>query len=208
MSICRTECSRRLKRRGRQVVLHGPTGVGKTSLVNYLCSERNFPIVRVECGPPFEDMMREALGLVVGHEEIEKVEKESDEAEIGVTLWGLLTGKARITAGSEAKFAKYPVSFGTTLAESFRIMKHRVLFLDNFENLRAKNHYSQTASEIVQLMKSLADRSAQGGAEVVKVVSRASRLPRRSSWPWMRPPSGVSSRSRSPRCLRRSWTRS
>jgi hypothetical protein len=97
-----------LEEKGRQVVLHGPTGVGKTSLVNYLCSERNFPMVRVECGPPFEDMMREALGLVVGHEEIEKVEKESDEAEIGVTLWGLLTGKARITARQRGEVREVP----------------------------------------------------------------------------------------------------
>jgi hypothetical protein len=45
-----------------------------------------------------------------------------------------------------------------------------VLFLDNFENLTTKDHFDETASEIVQLMKSLADRSADGGPRVVKVV--------------------------------------
>jgi AAA ATPase domain len=60
-----------LSQRGRQVVLYGPTGVGKTSLVRYLSSQRNVPMVRVECGPPFEDLMRDALGKIIGEEEIE-----------------------------------------------------------------------------------------------------------------------------------------
>jgi hypothetical protein len=115
-------------------------------------------------------MIREALGVVVGEHEIEAVEKQSTEAEIGVTLWSVLTGKAKKTAGRESKFAKYPVSLATTLAEAYRIMKVRVLFLDNFENLATKPHFRETASEIVQLMKSLSDRSAAGGAHTVKVV--------------------------------------
>jgi Cdc6-like AAA superfamily ATPase len=159
-----------LAEKGRQVVLFGQTGVGKTSLVHYICTERNFPYVRVECGEPFEDMIREALGLIVRNEEIESIQKQSAEAEVGVTLWGLLTGKAKKTAEKETKFAKYAVSLPTTLAEACRIMKVRVLFLDNFENLAAKSHHAETASDIVQLMKSVSDRSAVGGAATVKVV--------------------------------------
>lgn len=47
-----------LLEQGRQIVAYGPTGVGKTSLINYICGRRNVTMVRVECGGTFEDMMR------------------------------------------------------------------------------------------------------------------------------------------------------
>lgn len=50
-----------LGERGRQVVLFGLTGVGKTSLINYLCRQRQIPHVRVECGGTFEESMRDVL---------------------------------------------------------------------------------------------------------------------------------------------------
>lgn len=79
-----------LREHGRQVVLFGLTGVGKTSLIGHLCRARHIRYVRVECGPTFEEMMREALAKVVGQQEIERIEKESVEAGVGATLYGLL----------------------------------------------------------------------------------------------------------------------
>src|SRR4051812_5346620 len=99
-----------LGEQGRQVMLHGLTGTGKTSLVDYLCRNRDIPRVRVECGAPFEDMMREILGKVIVRDDIEHIEKESVEGEIGVTLWGLLTGKVKGSTAGETKYTKYPVA--------------------------------------------------------------------------------------------------
>ncbi len=51
----------RLDEPGRQIVLYGDTGVGKTSLIRHSCSERGISMIDVECGQPFEATMREAL---------------------------------------------------------------------------------------------------------------------------------------------------
>jgi ATPase family associated with various cellular activities (AAA) len=159
-----------LDEQGRQVVLFGLTGVGKTSLANYLCRNREIERIRIECGSPFEDMMREALGKVVGREEIEWIEKESAEIGIGATLAGLFNLGGKASLGAETKYARYPVSLATTAAEAFRLKGVRILFLDNFENLAAKEHYAETATEIVQMMKSFSDRAAEYGVDAPKVI--------------------------------------
>jgi MoxR-like ATPase len=159
-----------LREQGRQVVLFGLTGVGKTSLVGYLCRRRKISYRRVECGPPFEDMMREALATVVKQEEVERVENESTEVGIAATLYGLFRGSASARLGGETRYSTYPVSLSTAAAEAFRLKGIRVLFLDNFENLDDKPHGMATVAAIVELMKSFADRAGEIGSEAPKVV--------------------------------------
>jgi Novel STAND NTPase 1 len=159
-----------LREQGRQVVLFGLTGVGKTSLVGYLCRNRKISHVRVECGPPFEDMMREALGKVVKETEIERIETDSVEAGLGATLYGLLRGELKAKSGTRVKYKSFPVSVATAAAEAFRLKKVKVLFLDNFENLQGKDHEAETSRAIAELMKSFADRAAETGGDTPKVV--------------------------------------
>lgn len=53
---------RQLAEPGRQIVLYGDTGVGKTSLVEHVViSAEEIGLVRVECGPPLATMLQEAL---------------------------------------------------------------------------------------------------------------------------------------------------
>ncbi len=155
---------------GRQVVLFGLTGVGKTSLVNYLCGNRKIKRVRIECGPPFQDMMREALSKVIKVEEVEKVETKSAEAGVRATLATLFSANAKASVGSETTYSKYRASLATASAEALRVKGVRALFLDNFENLQAKPHFEETSIEIAQLMKSFSDRSADVGEHAPKVV--------------------------------------
>ncbi len=159
-----------LDEQGRQVILFGLTGVGKTSLVDYLCRNRKIRRVRIECGATFEDMLSEALAKVIGGQEIEWIEKESAEMGIGATLATLFNVSGKAALGAETKYAKYPVSVATATAEAFRLKGIRVLFLDNFENLASKPHYEKTAIDIVQMMKSFSDRAAEHGGEAPKVV--------------------------------------
>jgi hypothetical protein len=144
--------------------------VGKTSLVGHLCRTRKIKHVRVECGPRFEDMMREALAKVIGREEIEWIEKESAEVGVGARIAGLFSADAKASIGAETKLQRYPVSLATAAAEAFRLKKVRVLFIDNFENLQAKEYSLEAAADIVQLMKSFSDRAAEVEKHAAKIV--------------------------------------
>lgn len=62
-----------LLEQGRQIVVYGPTGVGKTSLIKHICGRRNVSMVRVECGGTFEDMMRDVLAKTLETEIVEEV---------------------------------------------------------------------------------------------------------------------------------------
>lgn len=156
---------------GRQVILYGDTGVGKTSLVTYLAVQRAIKLLRVECGAPFEDMMRDALGRVVGDAEIEQVQKSAKQAEFGVGLANFLNAKATKISSDEVKFAKYPRSVGGLVAETLSLLGHRVLFLDNFENIYGKDHSADTARSVAELLKLLSDRGATRKSEVKAVVA-------------------------------------
>jgi hypothetical protein len=156
---------------GRQVVLYGDTGVGKTSLVMYLAARRNINMLRVECGAPFEEMMRDALGRVVGEAEIEKVQRSAKTAEFGVGLANFLNLKATKSAGQDVKFAKYPRSVGGLVAEALGLLGFRVLFLDNFENSYGKGHSDATARAVAELLKLLSDRGSTQKNEVKAVVA-------------------------------------
>lgn len=160
-----------LGQRGRQVMLHGPTGVGKTSLVRYLSSQRNIPMVRVECGPAFEDLMRDALGKIIGEEEIERIETSTGEAEFGASLWAFITAKGKVTEGTQTRVAKVPRTISGMVAEALELLGYRVLFLDNFENLAEQEHSEETARRISELLKLFSDRSADAAMDVKVVVA-------------------------------------
>lgn len=155
----------RLSEPGRQVVLYGDTGVGKTSLVSHACATNGIRLVRVECGPPFQDLMKEALARAgVTEDSFEAIEKRSAYAGVRGTLAVLFAGGRHDVEEREIS-KSYPVTIQTAVVEALTIAGIQVVFLDNFENLRSKDHRGATATEIVQLMKSCADRD--GGVKML-----------------------------------------
>lgn len=155
----------RLAEPGRQLVLYGDTGVGKTSLVRHILEERKISNVSVECGQPFEVMLKEALAKAgLTEDSMELIEKKSAYAGVRGTLGFLFAGGRHGLDEKETK-KSYPISIQTAVVEALSIAGVEVLFLDNFENLRARKHGAATAIQIAQLMKSASDRD--GGVKVV-----------------------------------------
>jgi AAA domain len=155
----------RLNEPGRQIVLYGDTGVGKTSLVTYICETQDVPMIRVECGQPFDAMLMESLARAgITEESFEAIERKSAYAGVRGTLAVLFAG-GRHDLEDTVRERSYPVSIQTAAREALSVQGIRVLFLDNFENLRPREYREQAAVEIVQLMKACADR-----ADGVKVI--------------------------------------
>jgi len=160
-----------LGQRGRQVVLFGETGVGKTSLVRYLCRQRRIAYERVECGDTFEATMRDLLAKVLKREEVEQVLRVSGETELEASLWKLLAARVKIGGEREVRTAKLPRSLGGLVAEAMAMSGKRVIFLDNFENVLGKDHEAETKSRITELLKLLSDRSGDTDTDVKMVVA-------------------------------------
>jgi hypothetical protein len=151
---------------GRQIVIYGDTGVGKTSLVRHICDEKRLRMVYVECGQPFEDMLKEALAKAgITEERFEAIDEKSAFAGVRGTLAFLYAG-GRHNLVETTTSTSYPVSIPTAVREALTLEGFDVLFLDNFENLRPRDYGESVATEIVQLMKSFSDREG-GGVKVV-----------------------------------------
>jgi hypothetical protein len=160
-----------LMERGRQLILYGLTGVGKTSLVNYLCRQRDIQMLRAECGAPFDQMLKDVLARLVGEEEIERLTKEGKSRELGFRLAKLLGYMRTKATGTEVRTTPIQRSLPALTAETLSLLGVEVLFLDNFENLNGKPHQRETTQGIIELLKMLADRSGDGGVDTKLVVA-------------------------------------
>jgi Cdc6-like AAA superfamily ATPase len=160
-----------LGQRGRQVVLFGETGVGKTSLVHFLCRQRKIPYVRVECGGTFEETMRDVLAKSLDTEEVDRVVTVTNQAELEGSLFKLLTSRVRTSSESQVGTTKLPRSLAGLVAEALASKGNRVLFLDNFENVLGKRHGEATKRAVAEMLKLVSDRSADAEVDVKIVVA-------------------------------------
>jgi hypothetical protein len=158
-----------LRQRGRQVVLFGDTGVGKTSLVFHLQRKAGFQMVRVECGPTFEAMLDDALAQIGARSR--EVESSSGKGSRGsvsgkILGWG---GEGELSGSTETTSQPIRRTPATEAIERLELAGVHVLFLDNYENAYDTPHEISFSRQVSQLLKSLADRS-QDGAHHLKVV--------------------------------------
>lgn len=160
-----------LTERGRQLVVFGDTGVGKTSLVRYVAAENRLRLVRVECGPTFDELIQDALGKMLGVEEMEQVRKNSTATDFSAGLYSFFSAKASRSKGTETKTRPIPRSIGGLLAEAMDETSTDVLFLDNFENTVGRPHAEDTMRSITALIKLLSDRSAESDTDPKLVVA-------------------------------------
>lgn len=72
-----TQVESALAQPGRQLVVYGDTGVGKTSLIEYLSRRFNYRYHRVEFGPALDEILRGTLADLGHADELERVDRES-----------------------------------------------------------------------------------------------------------------------------------
>lgn len=157
-----------LNEKGRQVVLYGDTGVGKTSLVNHLARTRKIKMVRIECAGTLDEMMDAALAGVVKRREVTTTQKESVEGATkasAVVIEGTVTG----VKGTDILLEPVPVSRSQETIPALEEAGIRVLFIDNYENLSGTRHEKETSRAIAQLLKSVSDR-ADATPNALKIV--------------------------------------
>lgn len=164
-----------IKRPGTQIRVHGDTGVGKSSLVNFAAAESDRKALTVECrsAMDFADMTEQAIR---GLRNV-KLVRYSKKSTTTVRVEGSLTVKIVATVkghfehgrSKEREFEIVESSPLELLIDLMKQEKYRLLVLDNFQNVADDS----TRLEVAQMMEILADRAAKTNDLKIVVVGIA-----------------------------------
>jgi hypothetical protein len=160
-----TRMQRSLREPGKQIVVYGETGVGKTSLVEHACRSLDSDWVAVQCSTDLEAVLKEALATAgITEERFEEIERTSGRAGVKATLGFLFSGWQREDVDTRRRLS-YPVSIETTARVSLDAAGIRILFLDSFENADPGDpKSSELRAGISRLLKTFA---SEGKVKVV-----------------------------------------
>ncbi len=156
-----------LRERGRHVVIHGWTGVGKTALVEHVCQQESISFLQVECGGTFEQLMHQILNRLDISAEVERVDHDKRGSEGGAKLLGTLTGRLSHERGSDVTRATYSGSIERVVLDALAAAELRVLFVDNLEDLRDDD---QEREGLSRLMKMCSASTVRLGSAAPKLV--------------------------------------
>lgn len=156
-----------LQESGRHVTLHGWTGVGKTSLIEHVCTSREVSFVHAECNGTFENLMRLTLDRLGVRVTTEVVEGDRVTGEASGGVFGLFMGKASGEQTSQVRYTPYAGPLEHIVVEAMVGTSTRVLFIDNLEDLADDD--TQRAG-ICRLIKSCSARTRDLGSDAPSVV--------------------------------------
>jgi hypothetical protein len=124
-----------LKDRGRHAAVHGWTGVGKTSLVEYVFATHGLQHLSVECGGSFEDLMLLVLGRLGERVATETVEQSNIKGEASAGIMSLLKAKVGGELGSEVRYQQFSGPLESLVVDALVAAGVGFLFIDNLEDL-------------------------------------------------------------------------
>jgi hypothetical protein len=149
---------------GLHVVLYGPTGVGKTSLVHNVCAGAGLSKVGVNAGGPFNRMLTEVLALLDPSAVISEEVLDGGGASLSV-------GLAKFQDHDEVRRTTQPrhVSLIRQVYDALVRTDTHVLFIDNFESLDDQGHREATIGRLAEMLKFFSD-SSYANKKAPKVV--------------------------------------
>lgn len=151
---------------GRHVAIHGWTGVGKTSLVEYVCERNDIRYLPVECAGSVDSLLEAALSVLDATERASVVKVKRSGVEGGAHL-AVLSGKAESDEAVEEEFRDYSSSREIQLADALAAAEVSILFIDNLEDL------DQTVSsrrQLCRLLKLFSARTREMGPRAPRVI--------------------------------------
>jgi hypothetical protein len=152
---------------GRQIALHGWTGVGKTSLMDHICDSRGIEYLPVECAGTYEAMMHGALSDLEVLAAKGVVEKRGRSSELQGGAAPFFSGRLRRSGDSEKYFEPYGAPLENLVVDALVEAGVRVMFIDNLEDLAEGDDERRG---ICRLIKMCSARSRSHGATAPKVV--------------------------------------
>lgn len=154
-----------LRERGGQVLLHGDTGVGKSSLLKYAAEDEELDLLVVEClsSHSYDDLIETAVRKVVDVREVARTENRNLEATAGASgkWFSLITLKGEVKGGkgSSKSFEVVEQSPLDVLLTAMEKSGKKLFVLDNFQNVKDEN----TRTLVAQTMELMSDRANDTG---------------------------------------------
>jgi len=135
---------------GRHVALHGWTGVGKTSLVEYMCERTDMAYLPAECSGTFEELMHFVLERLGAHTTSQVIEGSKQSTE-GSGSVGVLGGKAAGEQSKEEHYSRYIGPLESVVVDELIRAEIPVLFIDNLEDLAKGDEERRGVCRLIKL---------------------------------------------------------
>jgi hypothetical protein len=136
---------------GRHIALYGWTGVGKTSLVEHVCSELAITYVTADCGGTVDEILAYALSQLDARVRTEIVKQEQRSREGSGGLAGAVMGKMGRQDSNEQRFSSFAGPVETVLVDALVAAEASILFIDNLEELTGDEHERRRICRLVKL---------------------------------------------------------
>ena len=152
---------------GFHLVLYGETGVGKTSLVEYVCKQAGIRFKKIDCAhdQEFEPLLRRAIAEL----DSRRLSGQTEESSVGGSLGARgVSGTSTLSASSAYTMRERDLMH--EFESVFRAKRYLLLFLDNFEEIGDSPRGLETKNQLLRLMKFLSDRDQPPLSGCPKIV--------------------------------------